>query len=94
VTEATEAYKDESDSLGEFFDEYTVKDPKRSVLARDIYKEYQDWVESTGVRFPMTQQMLGRQLQARGFTAGRLPAREGKARVWYGLALRNDEGGW
>jgi putative DNA primase/helicase len=95
VTEATEAYKDESDPLGEFFDEYTVKDPKRSALARDIYKEYLDWVQSTGVRFPMTQQMLGRQLQARGFRAGRLPASEGKARVWNGLRLRNEErAGW
>ncbi len=95
VTEATEAYKDESDPLGEFFDEYTVKDPKRSVLARDIYKSYLAWVESTGVRFPMTQQMLGRQLQARGFTAGRQRPIEGKARVWYGLRLRNEaRGGW
>jgi putative DNA primase/helicase len=51
VTEATEAYKDESDPLGEFFDEYTVKDPKGSVLARDIYKEYSAWVESTGCGF-------------------------------------------
>ena len=95
VTDATDAYKDESDPLGEFFDEYTVKDPKASVLARDIYKEYEHWAQSTGVKFPMTQQTLGRQLQARGFRAGRLPAREGKARVWYGLRLRSEErGGW
>jgi putative DNA primase/helicase len=95
VTEATEAYKDESDPLGEFFDEYTVKGPKQSVLARDLYKEYLAWADSNGVRLPMTQPMLGRQLQARGFKAGRLRASEGKARVWYGLALRNDErGGW
>jgi putative DNA primase/helicase len=81
VTDATEAYKDESDPLGEFFDEYTIQRSKGSVLARDIYKEYLAWVESTGVRFPITQQTFGRQLQARAFRPGRLRPSEGKARV-------------
>jgi hypothetical protein len=47
------------------------------------------------VRFPMTQQVLGRQLQARGFRAGRQRPIEGKARIWNGLGLRNEaRGGW
>jgi putative DNA primase/helicase len=91
VSEATEAYKDESDPLGEFFDEYTVKDPDGSVLARNLYAAYKAWTDSNGVRFPMTQQTLGRQLQGRGFTPGRLPASQGKGRVWFGLGLRNEQ---
>jgi putative DNA primase/helicase len=94
VTQATEEYKDESDPLGEFFDEHTVKDSKRSVLASALYKEYLAWAQSDGIRLPMTQQMLGRQLLARGFKAGRQRQSEGKGRCWYGLGLRYETGRW
>lgn len=84
VKAATAAYRAESDPLREFFEEHIIEDAYRDVLTRDLYRTYQAWADASGVRRPLTQQMLGRELHGRGFRQHRTSG----ARMWRGLALR------
>ncbi len=70
VREATAAYRDEMDTLGDFLAERCVVDPQATVGSTKLYEAYKAWSESQGER-PKSQKWLTGQLEERGFTRRR-----------------------
>lgn len=80
VKNATAAYRDEMDVVGEFMSECTYEpkpgtDPTEAagvtVKANDLYKEYQEWCEDAGER-AVTRTSFGRKLTERGYEKKRM----------------------
>lgn len=49
VMEATEAYRTENDTIGEFLREKVVEAPGRFITGRELYDAYQRWCEDSGI---------------------------------------------
>jgi putative DNA primase/helicase len=84
VQAATEGYKSEMDTLGNFLDECCVVETRRRVAAHELYEEYTRWCQDAGVRYPLTKTTFGVRLKERGFRA----KKSGNERLWRGLELR------
>ena len=65
VKVATETYKNESDIIGSFLDEYTVNVTDALTKAGKLYKAYSAWCEGNG-EHALTQTMFGRRMAERG----------------------------
>jgi len=86
VQDATEAYRDEMDTLGEFFSDHCVVGAGLRAFSSEIYKEYLDWAQDSGIRRPMSQTMFGLRLAERGFqkkksTGGKI--------AWVGIGIKS-----
>ena len=86
VRDATAAYRDEMDVLGEFIAEYCVISPSLSVPAKALYAAYLDWCGPSGER-PISKRAFGGNLAERGFDKRR---GTGGGVVWFGIALRDE----
>jgi putative DNA primase/helicase len=90
VREATATYREEMDTLRQFFEECTVIDPQARCKAQDLYEAYQSWAGPAGLRFPMSKNTFGALLKERGFT----PHKDGDGtRWWVGLQTAVKIGG-
>lgn len=83
VTEATRAYRTESDVLGEFIAEQCDVDAKASVASSDLFSRYAAWCGDTGER-SVSKKALGLRMQDRGFK----PKTIKNVRSWIGLSLK------
>jgi putative DNA primase/helicase len=83
VTAATDEYLQDSDSVGRFLDECTVKDGTRWVFVSKLFESYRPWAQGNGEPI-LTENALGRELTQRGFERGK----EGGSRVYRGLDIR------
>jgi len=82
VREATAMYREEMDTLRQFFEECVILDPQARCKAQDLYEAYHSWAGTAGLRFPMSKNTLGVMLKERGFT----PYKDGDGtRWWVGL---------
>lgn len=82
VLAATEAYREESDALAEFFDEHCVLRPEAKVQAKDFYLAIKSWWEGRGEK-PWSMKAVGAALLERGFTKRK------SSGIWYdGVGLR------
>jgi putative DNA primase/helicase len=84
VASATQAYRDESDSLAPFIDERCEIGDRLSVGATALYEAYAEWAKNTGEHL-MSQTVFGRRLTDRGFEASRSTTSGAKIRL--GLRL-------
>jgi putative DNA primase/helicase len=66
VTSATEEYRAEMDTIGDFFSERCVLIDEVRCKANDLYAAYKEWSESSGGR-PLSGRKFGARLNARGF---------------------------
>lgn len=66
IEDATNEYREDSDTLGGFIGECCVRDLNARSVASDIYREYKTWAEARG-EHPKTQTALGRDLVQLGF---------------------------
>jgi putative DNA primase/helicase len=82
---ATDEYRQESDTLGEFLADRCVVEKFAHVLAGTLYKEFCDWSRGSGERFPSLDR---RAFSARMVTKGFTKARIGHTRAWTWLGLR------
>jgi len=64
------SYRRESDLLGEFIDENCEADPDTRVLQSELFKRYQEWSQSNGVR-SLAKVTFTRRLAERGFAVGK-----------------------
>lgn len=85
VETATNAYREESDSMAPFIDERCEIGERFSVGATALYTSYSEWCKASG-EHPMSQTVFGRRLTDRGFEAGK-DSRSMKVRN--GLRLRD-----
>ena len=75
VAEATEAYRNEMDVLGGFFDECCILNPLARVTKRDFYEAYVQWAERSRETV-LSQRKIGMMMMERGFTEVRLGGKE------------------
>jgi len=87
VQAATDAYRQEMDTYGGFFEERCVVEAGAVVKSKALYAAYKVWCEANGER-PRSQRALGGSLRERGFEAGK--GAKG-VRVWKGLRLRRPD---
>jgi len=68
VCNTTEEYRQASDVLGEFFEQYieTTGNPEDSIRARDLYERYVSWTEQAGEK-KESQRMFGLIIKERGY---------------------------
>jgi putative DNA primase/helicase len=85
VQAATEDYRHEQDTLGEFFVDRCTIDDTANVGATKLYDAYKSWCDSNGEQ-PMSQREFGLQLNARGFEHGPNEVST-RRRTWHGLRL-------
>jgi putative DNA primase/helicase len=88
VTQATEAYRAESDTVGSFISDCCVIGPNESVSSRKLLDKYENWAAENGVE-KMSRRIVSRRLESRGFKR----AREGheRNRVFSGIGLKDDD---
>jgi putative DNA primase/helicase len=66
VRAATRSYRVESDTLGRFLEQETVREESEEVRASELYEAYKSWCDSEGEK-SMTQTMFGKRLGERGY---------------------------
>src|SRR5215218_5753776 len=91
VTEATEQYRAEMDTLAAFIEDRCVLGPGAVAPATPLYKQYQMWCDDAGER-PETQKMFGMRLGERGFESTKISRGPHKdRRGWLGIGIRADD---
>jgi putative DNA primase/helicase len=86
VLAATEEYREEMDTLGDFIEERCTLERFAVVGATELYNAYKDWAQQNGEN-PMSQTAFGRKLADRGVSHDRGGPGRTKRRI--GIALRN-----
>lgn len=84
VREATENYRCESDSIGQWQEECTISNPTAELKASEAYKHYSEWAQERNER-PFGQKSWGRSLIERGLKK----ERRNSGFVYLGLKLTN-----
>lgn len=84
VTQASEEYRVDEDTLADFIDAEIELDPNAKSAPAELFLRYQRWAQSTGQRYPQSQRGLAKRLKERGFKqkAGH------KGRFWAGIGLK------
>jgi putative DNA primase/helicase len=86
VSEATELYRREMDSLADFLDDRCVIGQGEVSDAGLLYETYKVWCQANGEE-PTSQKLFGSRLHDRGFE----PAKKRGHRCWVGLSLDCDD---
>jgi P4 family phage/plasmid primase-like protien len=90
VLEATEAYREEQDSLGLFLHERCELEEDGRVSRAQLRLAYDAWCRDQGEKFPLSPRALASALRERGVkdTTVQLPGKPHPERGWAGLKLR------
>jgi putative DNA primase/helicase len=91
VVEATAAYRNEMDVLGDFIEECCRVEPDAAVLGRELYDAYKMWAGETGERV-MSQRMFSLRMGERGRIDGFQKHHGRDGRFWSGIVLSNGVG--
>ncbi|EMI11236.1 DNA primase family protein [Anoxybacillus gonensis] len=86
VQEATQSYKDEMDTLGNFIKENCVIVPSAKCVVSELYKEYTEWCEDNG-EFVLSRTKFNRKIEERGFKKERST---GGHFYFFGIGLRDN----
>ncbi len=82
IDQATQAYRDETDLIGQWLHECTEANPDERLPAAEAFASYQQWCQSYGYHKP-TNTGFKRSLEDKGF----VQKRHGRGNVWIGLRL-------
>lgn len=96
VAAATEGYREEMDTLGDFFKARCVLDPDATAPATALYKQYEMWCDDAGESKASqeSQRAFGMRLSERGFDSGRYTAGVNKGqRFWRGIGIKHSDPG-
>jgi putative DNA primase/helicase len=87
VKEVTDAYRQDSDQLGEFIGDECILVPEKRVAASELWARYLEWASDCGERERLDRRAFSRRLETKGFKKVRL----GHKRVWtwLGIDVRN-----
>jgi len=81
------AYRKESDVMGEFLEEKTRPTPQGKIEQRDLYRRYHYWCEENGLKH-QSKKSFSQRLKERGYPEGK----SGKNRYYVGLELHEGAG--
>jgi putative DNA primase/helicase len=84
VTEATEKYKKDSDSIGQWLELRATPKTGASVQSSVAYNDYKDWTTENGL-YPLGNRAFKASLEERGF----FTARKIEAVFWFGFELKS-----
>ena len=84
VRKATEEYREEMDTLADFFDSCCVIDPRATASTIDLYRYYDAWALKAG-EDALSKRLFGERLRERGFR----PFKSGSVRGWRGIGLKD-----
>ncbi len=87
VAQATAAYREESDNLGQFIDDCCSVGPDVESLSSVLWQRYQGWAKENE-EVPLNRQIFSDRLKRRGFKADR--GRHGGQRLWVGIKPNGD----
>ncbi len=87
VKDATSAYRNEMDVLGDWMADCCVLEPAATATSAKLYASYHQWCLTGGERHPMTKTQLGAALEERGFLAKR-GAQGARIRLGIGIMER------
>jgi putative DNA primase/helicase len=65
VVEATRAYREDEDALGDFFSTRLVLDPQGWVLLKDVRRAYGEYCKAEDVQYPMSERALFAKIEER-----------------------------
>ena len=88
VKDATQNYREESDSLEEFITERCIVEEEARTPKGRLWEEYQRWVKENGLHCPLDRKGLSERLEQRGYEGVRVGHE--RTRCWKGLALRSE----
>lgn len=88
VSEATQSYRVESDTIGAFLEDACIVEKSVSCSAREVYEKYREWAEGEG-EFVLSNRRLSTELRERGMTRYRSG---GGQHRWCGLTLLPADG--
>jgi putative DNA primase/helicase len=89
VANATAAYREESDHIGEFIEDCCIVESGASVASAALWGRYQKWaVVNEEVTLP--RQIFAERLEKRGFRRDR--SGHGGTRTWVGICVRESNG--
>ncbi|MGX1402384.1 P4 family phage/plasmid primase-like protein [Bradyrhizobium japonicum] len=66
VKEATNEYKDEMDTIGNFLKDTCVESEKTKALSSELYRKYSEWCSESG-EYEITKTKFNKKLEERGF---------------------------
>ena len=81
---ATNSYRTENDSVGQFIECCCIRDSKARETTRRLHQAYDEWCRESGIE-PLACNLFGKELKRRDFEAKR--SRHGNG--WAGLGLRD-----
>jgi P4 family phage/plasmid primase-like protien len=87
VQEATQGYKEEMDTLGNFIKENCVIVPSAKCVVSELYKKYTEWCEDNG-EYVLSRTKFNRKIEERGFKKERST---GGNYYFFGIGLRRDD---
>jgi P4 family phage/plasmid primase-like protien len=90
IANATEAYRQESDTLGQWLDERCTRGPQAEELTADLYEDFREWAICGGVTRPWARNSFGRKLSEYRQGGWDIQDRRGTAGAKFrtGIALR------
>ena len=88
IEDATGAYRQDMDILGDFIKAHCTVNAQQSATAAALYESYITWAHKTGEK-PMTQKAFGLALRERGFEAKQIG--KDRERTWFGIGLAVQE---
>lgn len=91
VTEATEAYREESDPLGEFFALCCVFEAEARVARSHLRTAYEEHCTENGVKRPLDAKAFGRRLRELGCEDKSVKVQGRSVNGWAGIRLRDLE---
>lgn len=87
VKKLTREYREESDPLRDFLEDCCALSPTAQANNSELWKAYQEWCTSNGVRYPIGRKRFSQTLFDRGFD--QYQRGESRARTWIGIGLLN-----
>lgn len=84
IEEATNNYRDEMDTMGNFLNEYCLFHPEAKAYGVELYRQFQYWCSETG-EYEITKTKFNRKLEERGHKKGR----DGRGIYFIGLGIRD-----
>lgn len=83
VKEATDSYRDEMDTIGNFLKDYCIENEAAKILSSMIYRKYTEWCNENG-EYEITKTKFNRKLEERGFKK----CRDSKGIYFQGIGLK------
>jgi len=89
IERETEQYRQESNILGEFMEEFCIRREGLITPKADLYIAYLEWCENNKERYPLGKKTFAQRVLGMGIRDGFKKQGHSNVRIWYGLGLQS-----